>query len=182
MRRLLPALSSLALILAGSLSAADEPLVAPVAPDHWSRPLLVALRFPSPPGDAPEATEPTLATRFDVAVHLARWLERGLPTPEARPRLLVSRFRKALLALGLTPEEIARKLEERAPREVLEGAEVGVESLGSPRPPSQRVERTRGLLRDSLQELERIEDRIQALRDQGDRTEVQEKAARRGGP
>lgn len=89
--------------------AAPEPLAA-LPGDHWARPLLGKLRFP-----AGVAAGSPGSTRLDAALFLARWLERGEPSPEARPRLIASHLGRELVALGKSPAEVRQALDRLAP-------------------------------------------------------------------
>lgn len=117
---------------------------------HWSRPLLGRLEFP---GDRPR---PRLASdsRLDAAIHLARWLERGRPSPAARPRLLAGEYAEDLRTLGLSPARITAALERLEP-----AAPV----LASPPGGGAHGERARRLVEESLTELRSIEARLRRL-------------------
>ncbi len=153
-------IGALLLVFVLSISPAqgsnEAELLAPLASDHWSTRLLRNLRF------APRKEQPAPhfsgKTRLDGALHFARWIERGVPSPKARPRLLASEYRESLIALGISAQEVARALHRLAPLATLPD-----EDSVSHSPQSKK---TRLLLDQSLSEFRQLEDRIQRLQAQ----------------
>lgn len=159
-RRLPVVLLALGLLGLGGLPGrlgAEESWLSPLAADHWARPLLDQLVFP------PEAPSPArVATRLDAALRLARWMERGQPSPQARPRLLAAELKTELTSLGLSAETIAEALDSREATPVSSDLTDLIPIPTEAESPEQV--RIHSLLRKSLAEFDRLEGRILDLR------------------
>lgn len=118
---------------------------------HWVRPLLAQLRF----ADGRTPTAPG-RTRLDAAVLVARWLERGEPSPAARPRLVASHLTRELAALGLAPAKVRAALARLAPP-------VSVPAPTTDDTPGRAAAVRRQLTR-SLEAHRALEARLEALR------------------